>query len=124
MGTVHANSPEDAIVRLEALAQGAGAGVSERALRLQVASAIDIIIQVSRYSDGSRRIGAISEIRGFDDQGNYNVVPIFQMSRLTRKPDGSLEGRLEPTGELPLFMEEIIDNNLPFPKSKFQKKAA
>ena len=123
MGTVHANSPEDAIVRLEALAQGGG-DVGEKALQLQVASAIDMIIQVSRYSDGSRRIGAISEIRGFDDKGNYNVVPIFQMSRMSRKPDGTLEGRLESTGNVPSFMEEIVDNNLPFPKVKFQKKAA
>lgn len=123
MGTVHANTPEDAIVRLEALAQGGG-GLSERALRMQVSSAIDIIIQVSRFSDGSRRISAISEVRGFDDKGNYNVIPIFQMSRMTRKPDGTLDGRLEATGEVPSFMEEILDNNLPFPKSKFQKKSA
>ncbi len=124
MGTVHANSPEDAIVRLEALAQGGEGSISERALRLQVASAINIIIQVSRYSDGSRRIGAISEIRGFDDKYNYIVEPIFKMTRMTRKPDGTLDGRLEATGYVPSFMEEIIDNSLPFPKSKFQKKAA
>jgi pilus assembly protein CpaF len=123
MGTVHANTPEDAIVRLEALAQGGDAKISEKALRSQVSSAIDIIIQVSRFSDGSRRIGAISEVIGFDKEGNYNVVPIFEMSRLTRRPDGTLEGKLLPTGHIPSFMEEIIDNNLPFPKAKFQKAA-
>lgn len=123
MGTVHANTPEDAIVRLEALAQGGDTKISEKALRSQVSSAIDIIVQVSRYSDGSRRIAAISEVLGFDKEGNYNVVPIFEMSRLTRRPDGSLEGKLLPTGHIPSFMEEIIDNNLPFPKAKFQKAA-
>lgn len=123
MGTVHANTPEDAIVRLEALAQGGDTKISEKALRSQVSSAIDIIVQVSRYSDGSRRIAAISEVLGFDKEGNYNVVPIFEMSRLTRRPDGSLEGKLLPTGHVPSFMEEIIDNNLPFPKAKFQKAA-
>lgn len=121
MGTVHANSPEDAIIRLEALAQGAGAQISEKALRSQVASAIEIIIQVSRYSDGSRRIGAVSEVRGFHADGSYEVVPIFQMSRMNRRPDGTLEGRLEPTGEIPSFMDEIIDNKLPFPQAKFRK---
>jgi len=123
MGTVHANSPEDAIVRLEALAQGGDAKISEKALRSQVSSAIDIIIQVSRLSDGSRRITALSEVRGFNADGSYNVIPIFEMSRLTRRSDGTLEGKLEPTGNIPSFMNEIIDNNLPFPLSKFTKAA-
>ena len=121
MGTVHANSPEDAIVRLEALAQGGDAQISEKALRYQVSSAIEIIIQVSRYSDGSRRIGVISEVRGFNEDGSYNVIPIFQMSRMNRRPDGTLDGKLEPTGNIPSFMEEIVDNKLPFPESKFHK---
>lgn len=124
MGTVHANSPEAAIVRLEALAQGGDSQISEKALRSQVASAIEIIIQVSRYSDGSRRIGAISEVLGYNSDGSYNVVPLFEMSRLNRRPDGTLDGRLEPTGHLPSFMEEIVDNKLPFPESKFQKNKA
>lgn len=123
MGTVHANSPEDAIVRLEALAQGGDSQISERALRSQVASAVELIIQVSRFSDGSRRIGAISEVLGFSADGTYDVRPIFQMSRMTRRPDGSLEGKLEPTGYIPSFMEEITDNKLPFPQAKFQKAA-
>jgi pilus assembly protein CpaF len=123
MGTVHANTPEDAIVRLEALAQGGDSRISEKALRSQVSSAIEIIIQVSRFSDGSRRIAAISEVLGYSADGSYNVIPIFEMSRMTRRPDGSLDGRLQPTGTIPSFMEEIIDNNLPFPKSKFNKPA-
>lgn len=121
MGTVHANTPDDAIVRLEALAQGAEGGISEKALRQQVSSAIEIIVQVTRFSDGSRRISAISEVCGFSANGDYNVIPIFQMSRMLRKPDGSLEGRLEPTGNVPSFMSEIVDNNLPFPRAKFAK---
>ncbi|WP_340596195.1 CpaF family protein [Bdellovibrio sp. GT3] len=123
MGTVHANSPEDAIVRLEALAQGGDGKISERALRQQVSSAIDLIVQISRYGDGSRRIGAISEVRGFLPDGSYDVVPIFELGRLVRRPDGALEGKLESTGNVPTFMDEIIDNKLPFPKSKFQKAA-
>lgn len=123
LGTVHANTPEDAIVRLEALAQGGDAKISERALRQQVSSGVDMIVQISRYNDGSRRIGAISEVRGFNADGTYDVVPIFQMSRLVRKPDGRLEGRLEPSGEVPSFYDEIVDNRLPFPKSKFSSQA-
>lgn len=124
MGTVHANTAEDAIVRLEALASGADAKLSERALRYQVSSAIDLIVQISRFQDGSRRIHSLSEVRGTNPDGSYNVVPIFMMSRMVRRADGTLDGQLQPTGELPSFMEEIIDNGLPFPEAKFKKPAA
>jgi pilus assembly protein CpaF len=123
MGTVHANSPEDAIVRLEALAQGGDAKISEKALQYQVAAAVDVIVQISRYQDGSRRVAAISEVRGLTEDGAYIVVPIFNMSRMIRRPDGKLDGQILATGEIPTFMQEIIDNNLPFPQSKFVKSA-
>lgn len=121
MGTVHANSPEDAIIRLEALAASGDAKLSEKALTSQVASAIEIIVQISRYSDGSRKIGAISEVRGLDEEGKYIVVPIFEIQNLIRKPDGRLEGGIEPTGNVPSFYQEIVDNKINFPLSKFQK---
>ncbi|MFZ3228674.1 MAG: CpaF family protein [Pseudobdellovibrio sp.] len=121
MGTVHANTPEDAIVRIEALAAGGDARISEKALVSQVASAIEIIVQISRYSDGSRRICTISELRGVDEKGKYIVVPIFDIAKLTRKPDGKLEGSIEPTGNMPSFYQEILDNKINFPVTKFQK---
>ncbi len=124
LGTVHANSPQDAVVRLESLAQSGDSKISEKALRHQVGSAIDIIIQVSRYSDGSRRVGSIAEIRGYSENGTYEVHPIYEIPRLVRGSDGKLQGRLEATGEIPSFMQEIIDNNLPFPIAKFQKSTA
>jgi len=124
LGTVHANSPQDAIVRLESLAQSGDAKISEKSLRHQVGSAIDIIIQVSRYSDGSRRVASIAEVRGSNADGTYAVHPIYEISRLVRGADGKLQGRLEATGEVPGFMQEIIDNNLPFPSAKFQKPTA
>lgn len=121
LGTVHANSSTDAIVRLEALAQGGDNKMSERALRHQVSSAIDLIVQVSRFSDGSRRISEISEVLGISKDGAYDVREIYKMSRLVRQPDGKLHGQLEVTGETPSFMTEIVDNNLPFSAAKFQK---
>jgi pilus assembly protein CpaF len=80
-----------------------------------------MIIQVSRLSDGSRKITEIAEVRGYSDANGYDVVPIFKIPRLVRRPDGKLDGKLEATGEIPSFMDEIIDNKLPFSKSKFQK---
>lgn len=119
LGTVHANTASDAIVRLEALAQGGDAKLSEKALRYQMAAAIDIVVQASRYPDGSRRVASIDEVRGFTPDGAYDVVPLYLMSRMLRKPDGSLEGSLKPTGEVPSFMDEIEDNQIPFARTKF-----
>lgn len=124
LGTIHANSPSDAIVRLEALAQGGDGKLSEKALQYQIGSAIDIIVQASRFSDGSRRIASIAEVLGVNKDGTYEVQPIYDMSRLVKAPDGKLKGQLEPSGILPSFMEEIEDNAIPFPRSKFEKPQA
>ncbi|MCS6838965.1 MAG: CpaF family protein [Bdellovibrionaceae bacterium] len=120
MGTVHANTPEDAIVRLEALASGGDTKLSEKALRYQVASAVELIVQISRLSDGSRKVTSISEVVGFDEKGAYNVVPIYHIPRLIRGTDGRLHGRLEPTGNVPSFLQELIDNKLPFSAQHFR----
>lgn len=124
MGTIHANSAEDALVRLEALAQGGDGQLSEKALRHQISSAIDIVVQISRYSDGSRRLGSISEVLGFDKDGSYSVVPIYEIPRLVKQPDGKLKGDISPTGIIPTFMIEIEDNQIPFPRGKFTKPQA
>ncbi|MBX7232645.1 MAG: CpaF family protein [Bdellovibrionales bacterium] len=122
LGTIHANSAEDALVRLEALAQGGDSQLSEKALRHQIGSAIDVVVQISRYPDGSRRIGSITEVMGFDQAGLYNVKPIYELSRLQRQADGKLKGELIPAGHLPTFMNEIEDNQIPFPRSKFNPR--
>ena len=122
LGTVHANTAPDALIRLETLAQGGDGSVSEKALRQQIVSALDLVVQISRYSDGSRRIHSIDEVRGFNPDGSYNVVSIYHMSRLRKGKDGKLVGQLLPTGELPQFFSEIEDNGIPFPRSKFQHR--
>ncbi len=124
LGTVHANSPEDAIIRLESLAQSADSKMSEKALRYQISSAIDIVVQISRYSDGSRRIASIAEVGGLTQDEKYDVKPIFQMSRMVRPPNGQLIGQILPTGHVPRFMNEILDNQLPYPIGKFNKPTA
>lgn len=124
LGTIHANSAEDALVRLEALAQGGDSQLSEKALRHQITSAIDIVVQISRYSDGSRRLASISEVLGFDQDHNYDVRPIYEIPRLVKQPDGKLKGEILPTGNLPSFMGEIEDNSIPFARVKFNKADA
>lgn len=119
LGTVHANTAADAMVRIETLAMGGDSKVSEKAMQYSVASAIDLVVQISRLSDGSRRIMEITECVGLDDDYNYVMRPIFQMGPLMRALDGKLSGQIEPSGQLPTFMAEIEDNKIPFPRSKF-----
>lgn len=119
LGTVHANTAADAMVRIETLAMGSDAKISEKAMRYTVGSAIHLVVQISRLSDGSRRIMEITECLGLDENFNFVMSPIFSMGPLVRGPDGKLSGQIEPTGVIPSFMNEIEDNKIPFPRSKF-----
>ena len=123
LGTVHANTPFEALIRLQALAQGGDSGISEKALNQQIGSAIDLVVQISRYSDGSRRIASVAEVTGYSNEtGGYTSELIYDMGRLIRAADGKLIGQIEPTGFVPTFMHEIEDNNIPFPRAKFTLK--
>lgn len=124
LGTIHANSPQDAIVRLEALAQGGDGKLSEKALQHQVSAAIDVIVQASRFSDGSRRVATVSEVLGHNPDGTYNVIDLFSTGRLKKAADGRLIGQIQATGVLPSFYTEIEDHGIPYPKSKFSQVAA
>lgn len=121
LGTIHSNSPDDAVVRLEGLAMSGDSQISVKAIQYQIGSAVDLIVQISRFADGSRRIKTISEVRGLNKDNTYNIVPIFDLGNLSRGPDGTLHGELKPTGEVPTFIEEIEANKIPFPRAKFQK---
>ena len=120
LGTIHANSCVDSLVRLETLAMSGDSQVSESAVRSQIASAVQIVVQISRLADGSRRVTGISEVRGLNSDKTYEVVDIFKIQDLKRGPDGKLTGTLTATGELPTFMSEIENNRIPFGKEKFQ----
>ena len=77
LGTVHSNNEDDAVVRLEALAQGAESKLSEKALQYQIGAAIDMVVQISRLSDGSRRITGISEVLGCNEElGNMQHLKV------------------------------------------------
>ena len=125
-GTLHANTPQSAMVRLQALAQGASSKLSEKALVQQISSAVDLVVQTSRYQDGVRRIGSIAEVTGKDEKDNFIVKEIYALRELIKRPDGKFSGMAQPTGILPSFMKEIEDNKLPFPRAKFavQNQAA
>ena len=122
MGTVHSNNPKECLTRLETLALMTDSEVPVQAVRAQVASAIQIVIQLSRLQDGSRKVTHISECLGMDIHGNYQTNDIYLFEQWGRDKDGKVLGILNPTGNLPSFLKEIEVNQLPFPKEMFGKK--
>jgi pilus assembly protein CpaF len=107
MTTLHANAPIDALNRLETMALMSGIEMPLVALRSQVASAIDIVVQLGRFHDGSRRILEIAEVNGLRDDGRYDVRSIYTFSFLGKGPDGRVVGALERSGEMPSFWSEV-----------------
>jgi len=104
--TVHANSPRDAIARIETMALMANLNLPGTALRQQIAAAIHIIVQVSRMSDGSRRVTHVSEITGTSDQV-ISMQDIFLFQKLGVGPNGKVLGRFYATGIVPKFAEKL-----------------
>lgn len=120
MGTAHANTPYDALVRLETLAMMGDSNVPPAAIRRQIASAISLVVQIKRMADGSRKVTHISEvIPEVDENGKYMVRDIYRFVQRGRTQDGKIVGELIPTGQLPTFMHEIETNRLPFTRDKF-----
>jgi pilus assembly protein CpaF len=104
--TVHANSPRDAISRIETMSLMANLHLPEMALRQQIASAIQVIVQVSRMSDGTRRVTHISEITGASDQV-ISMQDIFRFEKRGLGPEGKVLGRFYATGIVPKFAEKL-----------------
>ena len=106
--TTHANSPREAIARLETLVLMAGVNLPVRAIREQIAGSIRLLVQQSRLSDGSRKVTAITEVTGIDEQGDVELVPIFEFYRSGTDPNGKVVGDFRPTGFLPSFLNDFI----------------
>jgi pilus assembly protein CpaF len=115
--TVHANSPRDAISRIETMALMANLNLPEMAMRQQIAAAIQIIVQVSRMSDGARRVTHVSEITGICDQV-ISMQDVFLFQKKGLGPNGKVLGRFYATGIVPKFSEKLqaagiaMDTNL------------
>jgi pilus assembly protein CpaF len=110
--TVHANTPRDAIARIETMAMMANLNLPQTALRQQIAAAIHIIVQVSRMSDGSRRVTHISEITGTSDQV-ISMQDIFLFQKRGLGPNGKVLGRFYATGIVPKFSEKLQAAGIP-----------
>ena len=110
--TIHANSPRDALARLETLVLMAGFDLPLRAIREQIASAITIIVQISREKDGSRKVNCVSEITKMEGD-IITLQDLFVYKQDGWTEDGKMTGDYVATGNIPTFMEEITRAELP-----------
>jgi len=118
--TTHANSPEEALGRLETLALMAGIELPSKAIRDQIASSVHIIVQQSRFSDGSRKVTQVSEVSGMEEEGGIiELLPIFEYQRTGTGPEGQVLGRFRSTGYLPSFLDEFIVMGLVKPGERY-----
>jgi pilus assembly protein CpaF len=118
--TIHANTTRDALARLETMIQMTGMRMSERAMRQQVASAIDLVLQVARLSDGTRRVTSISEITGMEGE-TITMQEVFQFERTGVTPQGEVIGRFRPTGIRPRFAERLKSCGMQLPRIFFEE---
>jgi pilus assembly protein CpaF len=117
--TVHANTPRDALARLETMIQMTGMKLSERAMRQQIASALNLVIQAARLSDGTRRVVSISEITGMEGD-TITMQEIFMFERKGIDKDGNVVGRFRPTGVRPRFAERLKVYGMQLPRVFFE----
>jgi len=117
--TIHANSPRDAIGRLEVMVSMANANMGVRPIRQQVSSAIDLFIQIARFSDGMRRVTHLTECVGMEgDQVTTQDIFVFDKTGVAE--DGRVLGRFRPTGVRPKFSERLRAAGIQLPPQVFQ----
>ena len=120
MTTVHANSPRDALARVQNMVMMAGLDLPERAIKEQVVSAIDVVVQLSRLADGSRKVTHVTELAGLERE-TILLQDIFLLERRGLNEDGTIEGELVPTGLVPTFGKRLRQSGVALPPSLFHR---
>ena len=121
--TVHANSPRDALSRVETMVAMSNLGIPQRAAREQIASAIDVVIQVSRLSDGRRRLLSLQEVTGMEGDV-VTMQEIFSFVRRGIDGNGNVLGSIEATGLRPSFAEKVRLAGIELPANIFEPRRA
>ena len=119
--TIHANTPRDAVVRLESMVAMGNMNMPEKSIRQQIASAITIVVQATRMSDGTRKVTSICEITGMEE----NVVSMQEIFTFNKKgigPDGRVLGSFQPTRIRPRFVEQLRISGIVLPASLFERE--
>ena len=120
LSTVHANSPRDALARLETMVLMAGFDLPVRAIRQQVSAALELIVHLERLEDGSRRVTAIVEVQRMESDV-ITLQDIFKFEVEEVRPDRTVIGKLEPTGIHPSFLEKFHKRGVELPTSLFSR---
>ena len=120
--TIHANSPRDAIARMETMAMMANLNLPEKAIRKQIASAVTLVLQVSRFSDGTRRLTHITEITGMEDDV-VSMQDVFLFDKQGVSPEGKTMGVFTATGIRPKFAEKLKASGIDLPANMFEQTA-
>ncbi len=118
--TIHANSPRDAIARMETMAMMANLNLPEKAIRKQIASAVTLVLQVSRFSDGSRRLTHITEITGMEDEV-VSMQDVFLFEKHGVSPEGRTMGTFTATGIRPKFADKLKASGFDLPPNMFEQ---
>ncbi len=118
MTTVHANTPRDALSRVEQMIGMSGIDISPKSARAQIASAIQVVLQLERLSDGSRRLTSVAEVTGMEGE-MVLMQEIFKFYREGLTPDGKVIGEMRPTGIRPKFMEVLKSRGIELPSTIF-----
>ena len=119
MATIHANTTRDALSRLESMVAMSNLNLPERTVRQQIASAIAVVVQVSRLSDGSRRVVSVSEITGMEEN-IISMHEIFSFQRRGIGPDGKVIGAFVPSRIRPKFLERLRVSGIMLPTNMFE----
>jgi pilus assembly protein CpaF len=112
--TVHANSPRDSLARMETMIQMNGMRLSDRAMRQQISSAVNVVIQVSRLTDGTRRVTSISEITGMEGDTTA-MQEIFKFEQTGVDSTGKVMGHFRSSGVRPRFAERLKQYGMELP---------
>lgn len=124
LGTLHATYPRDTLTRLETMAMMSDVELPLAALRLQIASGVNVIVQVSRLSDGSRKLTHVTEVAGFDiNTGRYELHDIFTREYRGHDAHGRIQSELRPTGYLPTFLSQLRDHGKDLPGAIYAEAA-
>jgi len=118
MATIHANTPRDALSRLEQMIGMAGLPMTVLSIRGQIAAAIRVIVQLSRLSDGKRRVMSVAEITGLEGDV-IQMQEIYRFARTGTAPDGTVQGHFQATGVRPRFLADLVTMGIKMPGSYF-----
>lgn len=120
--TIHANTPRDGLSRLEAMCMQTGADLPIFAIREMISSAVNMIVQLSRFSDGSRKVTYITEMHGQKD-GEIQSTDLFRYVQTGVDENGKVQGMFAPTGNFPTFFDDFAAKGQPVDKEVFLKGA-